>query len=57
MFRRWLNTLTPVSVYRPLRRPVFDVNVELERRQEVAREIVVADGKNVDKFITELPIG
>ena len=57
MFKRWIRQYSPVSVYRPIRRVIFDIDTELERRQAVAREIAVADGKNVDKFIDQLPIG
>jgi len=49
MFKRWIRQYSPVSVYRPIRRVIFDIDTELEREQEVARRVLVAEGGNVDK--------
>ena len=53
-FERFLRKHSPIAIYRPLRRPAFDVDPKLEQQQEVERRILLADGKNVDKPVRRL---
>jgi len=40
-----------VSPYRELRRPVCDIDTDLERRQEIARRTAVVQRRNVDRAL------